>query len=261
MLSENQFQKHLGQLIQHYRNRAGITQLDLELATEMASGSISRIEQGKVNPTKETIYKIIDYLELSPIEASQLFGIDINYFAELLNLANKLQDIDELKDLIQTACDEIVKVLNLPGATIYMVEGSRLFYKVMSINNFSKLALSILPFPIDRLNYALNSEEPNTIVESILTGEYKISKDLYEFTKPVIPRLIANRIQQVVRIKAFISIPLKNEQETIGSLVFATNFDDEFKNELSLLQAFADSIAKIINKHKDLRLSGPAQSD
>jgi transcriptional regulator with XRE-family HTH domain len=253
MVDDIQFKKRVGKLIQSYRVRAGISQFDLELATEMASGSISRIEQGKVNPTKETIYKIIDYLELTPIEASRLFGIDIDYFAELLKLANMLQDIDELKELVQTTCDEIVKVLNMPGSTIYMVENGMVKYKNMSMNKFSQLALSLLPFSIDKLNYDLHVEDPNTIVRSIVTGECLISQDLYEFTRPVIPRLIANRIQKVVGIKSFIAIPLKDSEKTIGTMVFATNFSDEFKNELPLLQAFADSIAKIISRHLRLK--------
>ena len=45
---------------------------------EASAGTISRIENGKVNPTKETLLTIAEELKLDSIETAYLLGIDIN---------------------------------------------------------------------------------------------------------------------------------------------------------------------------------------
>ncbi len=65
----------IGQKIRYYRIRAGMSQLELELLVHAAQGSISRIESGKVNPTKETIWAIARTLQLTNLEIASLFGI------------------------------------------------------------------------------------------------------------------------------------------------------------------------------------------
>lgn len=56
----------LGEKIRKFRKRAGMSQLDLEVAIGAAAGSISRIENGEVNPTKETLSRIANSLSLKP---------------------------------------------------------------------------------------------------------------------------------------------------------------------------------------------------
>lgn len=65
----------LGQKIRHFRKRANISQLDLELAINAAHGSISRLETGRVNPTKETLLAIAQALRLNSQENAELLGL------------------------------------------------------------------------------------------------------------------------------------------------------------------------------------------
>jgi transcriptional regulator with XRE-family HTH domain len=62
----------VGRKIKYFRVRANFSQLDLELALGAAQGSISRIESGKVNPTKETINHIASILGLNSREQAFL---------------------------------------------------------------------------------------------------------------------------------------------------------------------------------------------
>ena len=48
----------IGMEIRSFRKRAGISQMELEIAIGASGGMISRIENGTVNPTKETLLKI-----------------------------------------------------------------------------------------------------------------------------------------------------------------------------------------------------------
>ncbi len=67
----------IGKKIKFFRLRAGFSQLDLELAIHAAQGSISRIESGRVNPTKETISLIADILKISDQERIYLLDLEL----------------------------------------------------------------------------------------------------------------------------------------------------------------------------------------
>jgi transcriptional regulator with XRE-family HTH domain len=65
----------IGEKLKSFRTRAGLSQLDVEVACDMSSGMLSRIEKGLVNPTKETIRGLAQVLKLSQNELADLFDI------------------------------------------------------------------------------------------------------------------------------------------------------------------------------------------
>ncbi len=65
----------LGEKIKNFRKRAGLSQMELETAIGAANGSVSRIESGQVNPTKETILQLAKVLKLNEKELSDLLGV------------------------------------------------------------------------------------------------------------------------------------------------------------------------------------------
>lgn len=65
----------LGHKVKLFRTRSGFSQLELEIIIGASSGSICRIESGKVNPTKETLFAIARALNLNNTETAYLFGI------------------------------------------------------------------------------------------------------------------------------------------------------------------------------------------
>jgi transcriptional regulator with XRE-family HTH domain len=67
----------LGQKVRFFRKRKKISQLELELTISAAGGSISRIENDVVNPTKETLFEIAEAFKLTSHETAYLFGIVI----------------------------------------------------------------------------------------------------------------------------------------------------------------------------------------
>jgi transcriptional regulator with XRE-family HTH domain len=67
--------KTIGRRIQYFRKKAAVSQVDLEASIGGASGFISRIENGQVNPTKETLLKIAAVLKLNSFELDYIDGI------------------------------------------------------------------------------------------------------------------------------------------------------------------------------------------
>jgi len=66
----------IGQKIKKFRTKAKLSQLQLETITGASPGSLSRIENGEVNPSKETLAKTIEALKLNIYDASSLFELE-----------------------------------------------------------------------------------------------------------------------------------------------------------------------------------------
>ena len=64
-----------GTIIKKIRKKYGMSQFALECQAGFSYGSLSRIENGQVNPTKETLFKIASVLKLNRDEVIELFGI------------------------------------------------------------------------------------------------------------------------------------------------------------------------------------------
>jgi transcriptional regulator with XRE-family HTH domain len=65
----------IGEKVKYYRKLRNLSQLDIELETNLSTGTISRIENNQVNPTKETIFAIAKTLQLTKIDVAYLLGI------------------------------------------------------------------------------------------------------------------------------------------------------------------------------------------
>jgi len=65
-----------GSILRILRKQRGISQLNLEAQAQLSPGSISRIENNKTNPTKETLFKLAVILQLSREEIVDLFAIN-----------------------------------------------------------------------------------------------------------------------------------------------------------------------------------------
>jgi transcriptional regulator with XRE-family HTH domain len=97
----------LGTKIRNFRKRSGLSQLQLETELGASSGTISRIENGEVNPTKETIGKISKILKLSDWEFSYLVG----------DLSNP-----PTNEEVASAQEEVKEYFDRKGILAYMVD-------------------------------------------------------------------------------------------------------------------------------------------
>lgn len=66
-------------LLKKYRQERCISQLELEILAELNHGTISRIENEKTNPSKETLLKIASVLQLEIEEIKTFLGISKNF--------------------------------------------------------------------------------------------------------------------------------------------------------------------------------------
>ncbi len=69
-------QYDFGTKIKILRKKKSLSQIELETLCDIPFGSLSKIENNKVNPTKETLYKIAIALSLELSEILDLFMIN-----------------------------------------------------------------------------------------------------------------------------------------------------------------------------------------
>ncbi len=158
----------LGQKIKFFRERANLSQFELENEIGGSAGSISRIENGKVNPTKETLEKIAKVLALNDYEFSYLAG----KFADPVSPA----EVDKAKLVVD-------EYFSKKSTFAYMVdERSRVwavskgFLKLLGMQDFEGIAGNSILEYITKTQYGvrkyLEGEEYEKMMKDLLIRMY-----------------------------------------------------------------------------------------
>jgi transcriptional regulator with XRE-family HTH domain len=243
----------LGEKIKFYRKRAGLSQLELETSIEASPGSLSRIENDQINPTKETILKIIEVLHLSTSESGNLFGITIEDISsiKLLKAAKNITSSLDLNSIMQNAVNEIVNELNFFAGFIVLVKDNRIYSQTASQNLPTKVALKFLPSPINTLYVDLIEDSSNLMVQSILQKKAMIADNLESFIVPAVSLTVCRLIEKVTNTKSGIAMPIVVGESCIGALYFNKTYIHDFKDEFEAIQQFAEYLGVAINNARE----------
>ncbi len=133
----------LGKRIRYFRERAGLKQEDIELQAGFAQGLMSRIENNKINPSKETIRKITGVLKLNHRELDYLIGITA---------------VPATQEEIDLAIKEVKEYFKTRGLLAYLVDDRARF--LYFSDTFSKLS----GFSKEKVQKVIN----HTVIEIIL---------------------------------------------------------------------------------------------
>lgn len=237
----------VGEKIRNFRKRAGISQLELEMRIGTSPGSISRIESGEVNPTKETLLKIIDALDLVSIEATSLFDIETN-ISSLLKIPSELLNSKDLNEILRKSVNIIVAELNLLSAFITVRKGNKLYSLSTTDRWFNKIVFKIIPVPFHELNVDLITDKDNLCVKSFLEQKIFISNSLEEFTVPAVSPNLVGLMNKVTGFKSGIVFPIMYKGESLGTFFTGKNFYDDFRSEIPILKEFTNYIGEAIAK-------------
>lgn len=134
----------LGEKVKNFRNRAGLSQLDLEISIDAAQGSISRIENGKVNPTKETLLSIAKELKLTAVEIAYLTGITFDPPSE--------EEIESAKKVFQDLLDDpnvLGYLLDQYTRVVAFSSGFKILARINNINIENIIGHSVIEVLFD----------------------------------------------------------------------------------------------------------------
>ncbi len=245
METNKQLETEIGEKIRNFRKRAGKSQFELELEIEASPGSMSRIESGQVNPTKETLRKIIDALELKSYDAMSLFELEVNELPGLVELAKKLSSSLDIDHLLQNAANQIAYDLNLFGCLVFLCDDQYVYAKTQTDTWYTKFVNQILPQAFNTLKISLREIE-NFVVKSIIERQPLTSKLLRDFSKKVFSDKISDTIQRFNGTSCVISFPMIVDNTAIGAIIFSKNNGDNFNNEFEILSSFVEHVSSSI---------------
>lgn len=241
----------LGEKIEYYRKRAKMSQLDLEISIDAAQGSISRIEGGQTNPTKETLIKISNILNLNSKEIGELFNIEVqDSFKPVLQANYEVFKSLSLDEVLQNCADLIVTELNLFACFIVLVEGETIVAQTSTNNWARELTHKILGRGIKGLSLPLDENSPNLMVQTVLQKKPMYSEHSRDFTYPAINMNLAVLLEKIPGAKSCISLPIIYNGEVIGAIMVGKNIIEDYSKEMNLLEEFAKHIALAINNAK-----------
>jgi len=176
----------IGERLKNFRMQKGLTQQKLELAIGASFGHISKVESGQINPTKETLLKIVEVLKLTEEEAVFLLGLNLDKVSkeEIQEVIKNTKEYLENSKYPSYLQDDYFfvhswnkKMLDLLGvnsllATLFRGKNSLemmlqpQFKKIMSKERWEKLFQDDLVFFMKSVNYPLFKH--NKVLKEIL---------------------------------------------------------------------------------------------
>lgn len=245
----------IGQLIKRLRKNAGLSQLELELEIDAAQGSLSRIESGDVNPTKETLLKIIKILDVQVPDAVTLLGLNTKELIKLIDISINLNNTLDLDTVLQKSVNEVCFKLDILGAFVVLEKNGRLYAQTATQRWFLKPVYKMIGSPFKSLFVSL--EDPNNLmVKTFINKKSYKSDHLSDYTTPFVSLIMSESIQKLAGVKSGISFPIVWNTKSIGAIYFGKGRIEDFINELPVLKAFTDHIAVAINnaqKYQELQ--------
>jgi transcriptional regulator with XRE-family HTH domain len=142
---------NIGRRLRFFRAQRKASQMDVELDIDAAFGSLSRMESGHTNPTKETVEKIARFLKLSDRELDYLIGPT--------SVPATLEECD-------LAIKEISPYFDEKGVIAYLVDDR------LRIYSLSKSTRKLVGLSDEEYNNIIGK----TMIELILLPELKLSK-------------------------------------------------------------------------------------
>ncbi len=247
----------IGKKIKKYRLRANMSQMELELAIESSFGSISRIEAGKVNPTKETLQKIIKTLDIRPFEASQLLGLDQEPYLHVLYASKEFMSSLILDKVLQNAVNIISKELKLLGVIIDIVKGDELWNATFTQSWYTDLMNKVMGKPHNSFFIKMKDYPDNIGVQCVTEQKVKKIKHVRDLGRGFLPLPVCDILNKIGGVKSGIAFPIiSSGGQSLGVIYFGKNVEDDYESERYILQAFTDAVAIAIEnaqKYEDLK--------
>ncbi len=246
----------LGKKIQFFRKRVGYSQFDLELKIKSASGSISRIENGKVNPSKETLCKIGEVLNLSIDEIGPLFGLNVVDINKLS--LNKIYYSLSFQDVSQSIVDFIPGLEERDGfitAIMYYYNEKKEAFYFLNKSQKSFKANNVIRelYPPNHVEQRILSVHEFTKLSSIYEKKvFQIGISIRDIIGNQIPRGLERRFCERLNLHSTLGFPIIIDDKVKYFLHISSQLDiNKVANKIDTLKTYV--------QHSSLALSNSLQ--
>lgn len=249
----------IGEKIRNFRKRKGISQFELELRIDASPGSISRIESGVVNPTKETLMKISSALELTTSEIGYIQDIKLVSPEEIILAISTITKSLDLNEIIKNAVNILLELYpNYNGGVILLLDDDNkniLRPRAVTEMPGMDLVYKILGSHVDKFPFDIDGVRNGLIVDTFLTGEKRISNSLSEFAKGSMPDYLPPLVAATLGFKIGISLPMIANGITIGVMLYTKRVDEAFTlEEGKILQLLSNQIGIAVMNGKQFEM-------
>lgn len=251
----------LGQKIRTYRQRLGLSQFQLakSLCKEDA-GWISKIENGRSNPTKETIADIANALKLETNEIASLYGLYIKDIHPLIEQTTEILSSLDLLEILDKTSNDLIFKMGYLASVIFLKDGDdTIRCSALTKTNMSLKTLQFLDKPFNELYLSIKDSPDNLIVKAIKENKVYLTHNTYEYIIPIVTKEIADKMQEATGDKSNIIYPFSVNKHSFGTIVYIKKIASDFKDERRTLQVISRQIAIAI--HNATKLNNQKNRD
>lgn len=233
----------IGEKIRLFRKRSGLSQFALELEINASPGFISRIESNKVNPTKETLIKIIKVLNIKTYEALSLFDLNLEEIPDFFSLLFRISTSFDQNKILQEVTDLLVKELDFIGSASFIVVGERIYARTYSRLWYAKMVDKIIGVPFNSLSLSFANNPNHVLIKTISNNKSYFVPHLADLTSPPLAKRQGYLLHKLVKYKSGIIFPLEYRNKVIGAVFFGRSREDDFSREYSFLKTVSEYAA------------------
>jgi GAF domain-containing protein len=206
------------------------------------SDSISRVYQYDFEPVS------------SPLSEGELAHDYLNPDAmELTDILPSIQLLAGISEVFNRIVRGVVEGLGYTGAMLTVLDNENLTLSVqaLALNSLThqthhrhwNMVEKVVGVQIIGNSVSLEHDSANLGVQSCLTGEIRITHDLYDLFQPAVDPKLSYRVQRATDIKTCISIPLLVGNNVVGSLYAGTTKSNISQADISALNYFVANAA------------------
>ncbi len=182
----------------------------------------------------------------------------------LVTLQHITKDITQTLDFTkvsQEIADAVATELGFVGAILVFFDDDGVTLRARAITNTPLTAKAISMLPHGFMDYSSRIDDPehtNLGHEVIRTGEVKFAERFSDVISPPVPKLLADTLQKLLRVKTFVLVPIMSEGRAIGAIeVAARRRQDEVSTqEIETIKSMADQLGIVA---RNIRLFGQIQ--
>ncbi len=240
---------NIGLKIKKFRKRAKISQFELEIRMSAASGSISRMENGDVNPTKETLLKIIEVLNIPPGDAASLFNINIDTeVRKMADVSVRLNEPENFDQMLDVITNKISIYAGGNAATLWLWDefnSTLRLERIMAIPKVVAFVEKVLKISSNKL--VLDSknieQSKNHYLQCILQKKVIVSSYVSQLAHTVLNKTMSAIVEKWLNFKIAVSLPLMFKDKILGVFSLIWDGDELTQKHINNLQSYADQIA------------------
>ncbi|MCA9381201.1 helix-turn-helix domain-containing protein [Candidatus Dojkabacteria bacterium] len=206
----------------------------------------SRIENGLVNPTKETIIAIAKALNLKTEEIASLFGIELDK-ESLEEVLSNLKNIESLEDLIFAVTNKLIFKIGYLASMMWLIRDKKIFAAGITNSNISKAVHDIIDKDFSEVALDFDNND-NLTVQAILEKTTKVTNLTSDYTVPSVTQEQADLVQEETGDKSNCIVPMISNGKVMGAMVYVKKIEDDFSSDKEMLQGITNYVSNCLYK-------------